>query len=325
MNSYLKPVWDKAQPLMGVYRRVSDGKKEEIAEGFELSETLTAVVAGKEETWVERRLVVRSLSHAQAAEAALRNRLEKAQTAIEALNERKQGQEHFTELEPLCQADEAILKQHKIEGLLVLQYTKQVQERHVRKYGDRPAETRIERQVSVSVQRDEAAIQETIRCLGWRLYGTNSPQNELSLEQAILAYREEYLVERNFGRLKGKPLILTPMYLQDDQRATGLIRLLSVGLRVLTLLEHVARGHLAETGEALARLYAGNPTRVTDRPTTEAMLRGFKDIFLNFVTLGEQTCRHLTPLLDLQQKILGILDFPVSIYTRIAPDSEYST
>ncbi|MBU4226115.1 MAG: IS1634 family transposase [Chloroflexi bacterium] len=322
LDDYLKPVWAKEQPLIAVDRGGTDGKKEKIAEGFERRETLTTVVAGKEETWIERRLVVRSLSHAKAAEAALRNRLEKAQTAIEALNERKQGKERFTEVELLRQAAEALLKQHEVERLLVLQYAEQTQERHMRKYGSRPAGTRIERQVSVSVQRDETAIQEAIRRLGWRVYGTNCPQSELSLEQAVLAYREEYLVERNFGRLKGKPLTLTPMYLEDDRRATGLIRLLSVGLRALTLLEHVTRCRLAETGEVLTGLYAGNPTRATDRPTTEAMLRCFEDIFLSFITLGEQTYRHLTPLSELQQKILNLLDFPVSIYTTLSADSK---
>lgn len=108
------------------------------------------------------------------------------------------------------------------------------------------------------------------------------------------------------------------MYLEDDRRATGLVRLLSVGLRVLTLLEHVTRCRLAETGEKLSGLYAANPTRATDRPTTEAMLRGFKDIFLSFVTLGQPTYRHLTPLSELQQKILNLLDLPADIYTRLA-------
>jgi hypothetical protein len=32
----------------------------------------------------------------------------------------------------------------------------------------------------------------------------------LSLAQAVLAYRSEYQVERSFGRLKGRPLSLTP-------------------------------------------------------------------------------------------------------------------
>ena len=321
LDEYLKPVWAEEQPLTPVYPRGADGPEEKIAEGFERSQTLSAVIGGKRITWVERHLVVRSLAHAEAAEASLRSRLDKAQRAIEALNERKQGKARFTDVDMLRQAAEGLLRRHEVEGLLELQYSEQVQERRVRKYGARPAETRIERQVSVAVQRDERAVQEAMRRLGWRVYGTNCPADELSLAQAVLAYRAEYLVERNFGRLKGKPLTLTPMYLEDDRRATGLIRLLSVGLRVLTLLEHVARCRLTEVGEKLSGLYAGNPTRATDRPTTEAMLRGFKDTFLSFVTLGEQNYRHLTPLSELQQKILNLLDFPAEIYTRLVAHS----
>jgi len=79
----------------------------------------------------------------------------------------------------------------------------------------------------------------------------------------VLAYRDEYLIERGFGRLKGKPLSLTPMYLQNDDHATGLSRLLTSGLRVLTLLEFTVRRRLAAGNEKLAGLYAGNPKRST--------------------------------------------------------------
>lgn len=321
LDAYLQPVWTEEQPLTVVYRSRAEGEQEPIATGFERSEALTAIVDGQAIAWIERRLVIRSLAHAKAAEAGLHGRLEKAQSAITALNERKRGKERLTDAESLRQAAEAILNRQGVAGLLVLQVTEQVAERQVRKYGARPAETRIQRQISVSVQRDESAIQQAIRRLGWRVYGTTSPASELSLRQALLAYRDEYLVERNFGRLKGKPLSLTPMYLEDDRRATGLIRLLSVGLRVLTLLEHVARCRLAETGEKLRGLYAGNPMRATDRPTTEAMLQGFKDIFLSFVTLGKQTYCHLTPLSELQLKILHLLGFPAGIYTGLADHS----
>jgi hypothetical protein len=44
------------------------------------------------------------------------------------------------------------------------------------------------------------------------------------------------------------------MYLADDDRATGLIRWLTVGLRVLTLLEGVVRRRLRELGERVAGL-----------------------------------------------------------------------
>lgn len=318
LDDYLQPVWEQKQALTEVSRLGSDGKMRPIAAGFERCQRLTATVGDDVITWDERRLVIRSLAHAQAAETALHQRLAKAQQTIQALNERKRGKKFFTELAPLRQAAETILNHYDVTGLLELQYTEQVKERLVRKYGPRPAEIRLERQVTVTVQPDQNTILATTRRLGWRVYGTNTPATELSLEQAVLAYRAEYLVERNFGRLKGKPLSLTPMYLQDDQRATGLIRLLSVGLRVLTGLEHIARRQLAETGAALAGLYAGNPTRTTDRPTTEALLRAFKDVFLNFVILGEHSYRHLTPLSELQHKILVLLDLPVNIYTRLA-------
>ena len=74
---------------------------------------------------------------------------------------------------------------------------------------------------------------------------TTQPPEQLSLQEAVLAYRNEYLVERAMGRLKGRPLSLTPMYLERDDHATGLIRLLSIGLRALTLLEFGVRRRLA--------------------------------------------------------------------------------
>jgi transposase len=321
LDEYLIPVWTDTQPLTAVERRGRDGAMQRIAEGFERCTTVQAVVAGQEVSWVERQLIVRSLAQVASGTAALQRRLEQATAAIRALNVRKRGKVRYTDRAGLQVAVEALLQQYAVAGLLTVQYHEQVQERRVRKYRERPAETRQERQISVSTQPDAEAIAATIRRLGWRVYGTNCPVEELTLEQAVLAYRAEYLVERNFGRLKGKPLSLTPMYLEDDTRATGLIRLLSIGLRVLTLLEHSTRERLSERGEKLRGMYAGNPTRATERPTAEVILRCFKDIFLTFVTVGEQTYQHLTPLSELQQKLLALLDFPPEIYTRLTVHS----
>lgn len=325
LDTYLEPIWSGQQALTEVERQGTNGKPEKIAEGFELCLTKTATVADEEISWNERHLVIRSLAHAKAATDALLNRTERAQSAINALSERKQGKERILDVTVLEQRAEAIMEKYEVIGLLQVQVTEQVQERHRRKHKDRPAETKIERQLLITATKDEAAILKAIRRLGWRVYGTNASKDELTIEQAVLAYREEYLVEHCFGRLKGKPLSLTPMYLQDDQRATGLTRLLSIGLRLLTLLEHVARCHLAEKNEKLSGLYAGNPTRATTRPTTEAMLQAFKDIFLNFITVGDQTYRHISPLSGLQHRILTLLDLPDTIYTNIAFDSQNST
>jgi len=125
---------------------------------------------------------------------------------------------------------------------------------------------------------DEEALESAVRRLGWRIYSTNQALEQLSLEQAVLAYRSEYLVERSFGRLKGRPLSLRPMYLQRDDHATGLIRLLSIALRVLTLLEFVVRRGLAAEETTLSGLYASNPKRETARPTAERLLAAFKGL-----------------------------------------------
>jgi transposase len=159
-----------------------------------------------------------------------------------------------------------------------------------------------------------------VRRLGWRVYATTQPTDQLPLAQAVLAYRSEYLIARDMGRLQGRPLSLTPMYLERDDHATGLIRLLSIGLRVLTLLEFVARRRLAAEQGVLAGLYAGNPKRATTHPTAERLLESFEGLTLTIIGEGPRRQFHLTPLSALQQRILTLLDFPIDIYTRLCAD-----
>jgi hypothetical protein len=72
---------------------------------------------------------------------------------------------------------------------------------------------------------------------------------------------------------------------------------------------------------ALAGLYAGQPTRVTARPTAERLLSSFRDITLTAVHLPERIVRHVTPLTPLQQHILTLLNFTPAIYLRLAANS----
>jgi transposase len=111
------------------------------------------------------------------------------------------------------------------------------------------------------------------------------------------------------------------MYLERDDHATGLIRLVSIGLRVLTLLEFLVRRRLAQQQDALTGLYAENPNRTTARPTAERILAAFEDLTLTLIHEPHRSLRHLTPLSDLQQRILSLLDFPPNIYTQLCVDS----
>lgn len=317
LGMYLQPIWSGEQRVQAIERKNTEGEMEKIAEGYEQTIPLSVVVNGKTITWTERHLIVHSLQHAHTAEAALRARLAKVQTALNELTEQKQGKERLESATSMQTAADQGLQRYGVTGLLKLNIAEQHTERHIRAYGDRPARTETETTVSLQAEIDEPAVQNAIRWFGWRVYATNHPQKSLPIDKAVLAYREEYLVERGFGRLKGKPLSLSPMYLQRDERATGLVRLLSIGLRLLTLIEHRVRQRLADWNEKLPGLYAGNPKRTTDHPTAEAMLRAFKGIYLSVVTLADQVLFHVSPLSDVQEKILSLLDFPADIYSQL--------
>ncbi|PAX52117.1 hypothetical protein CK510_20995 [Brunnivagina elsteri CCALA 953] len=163
----------------------------------------------------------------------------------------------------------------------------------------------------------ELAVTQKIKSLGWRVYVTNQTPSVLPLKQAVCCYRDEYLVERGFSRLKGFPLSLAPIYLQREDHITGLIRLLSIGLRVLTLLEFQVRRSLKENKEKLLGLYTGNPKRETARPTAEIILAAFKEITLILIGVKDEVYAHLTNLSPLQQRILSLLGFPIAIYTQL--------
>ena len=118
----------------------------------------------------------------------------KAAAQVEALNRRGRGRRRFADVETLRQAANEIVQRHRVEEFLWLRYDHHTTTRSVRAYQDRPAYVKEDRQATVEVRVDEEALAVAVRRLGWRVYSTNQPVEQLSLEQAVLAYRSEYLV-----------------------------------------------------------------------------------------------------------------------------------
>ncbi len=142
----------------------------------------------------------------------------------------------------------------------------------------------------------------------------NTPAQRLSLSGAVDCYRQQWQPEHAFHRLKGGQLAITPLFLHDDARIRGLLFLLGIALRLLTLTEFCLRLALAKTGETLAGLYDGNPRRVTGQPTTERLLKAFDPITLYRHQTPTAVWFEVTPLSDLQRRILRGLGIPLSIY-----------
>ena len=319
-DTCLAPVWADTQPLTVLLAAPEPGE-EPAAEGFELAVDLTAAVAGQELTWTERRLLVRSPARAKSEEASLRRRIAAAAAELGALNERGHGKRRQRDPQRLAAQGTAILQRHGVTGWLTVSQREQVQERRVRGYRGQPARVQVERDWQVQVAVESAAVEAAVRRLGWRAYATDAPAPRLPATAMIAVYRDQYLIERGFGRMKGRPLGLSPLDLQKEEHGVGLIRLLTLALRVLCLVEFAARRSLAAAGVSLAGLYAGQPRRATARPTSELLLRTFQGV--NLVTLpgGSGAPRQVTPLSGLQQRILALLELPADTYSRLCLDS----
>jgi len=123
------------------------------------------------------------------------------------------------------------------------------------------------------------------------------------------------------GRLKGRPLSLTPRSLARDDQATGVIRLVSLGVRGLTRLECGGRWRLAMTKTRRQGLSGGNPPRATAQPTAARLLEAFQGLTLTSIREGRRWRQHLTPLARVQQRMLVLLEFPVAIYARLCLDA----
>ncbi len=224
----------------------------------------------------------------------------------------------------MVEAAQAILKQHAAEGLLA--YTFERQEKRKRKYigrgrggQERPKQEIVTVRYQITaVTRQVEAVTTLQKTFGWRAYVTDAPIEQLTLEQAVLTYRGEWSIERGFHRLKGVPLSLNPLFIKRDDQVTGLTNLLSIAVRLLTLIEFVVRRKLKQNQEKLAGLIENNPKKGIDNPTTERMLKQFDEITLIIVHLQGQLIRHVTPLSPLQARILELLGLSLDSYTRLA-------
>jgi transposase len=315
LESLLKPVWEKRQNLICI---TSPDNSRVLALGYESTRKQEATVDDELVSWHERVLTVFSPALARQGRRGLATRLANAEAKLRALAPSPgRGKRTRGNLLALETEAEAILRAHRVEGLLELDFIPHAELRTIRKYGDRPARTEERSWYTIQTTRNAAAVRTARRRLGWRLYVTNAPAADFSFTDAVLTYRDAPNVERDFTRLKG-PLGIRPLYVQRDDHAKGMVRLLSLALRVLTLVEHVVRQQLPATGEALAGLYPGNPTRETARPTAERLLRAFRGITLTIIHLPGQTVRHVTPLSSLQKRILSLLGLSEALYGNLS-------
>ncbi len=298
--------------------------------GYECERPPRATVDGQPVQWTERVQVVRSRDLAKRQQGTLDKRLTAAEAEVWALTPAPgRGKRQIRDEATLQAVIASVLARHDVAGLLTVAW-----ERHettmTRDVGrgrggpGRPTRTDVQvREVITAVTRHETALAAQQPRLGWRVQVTKAPADRLSLTEAVGHDRGGWSLERDFHLVKDLPLGLSPLFVWKEEQITGLTRLLTLALRLLTRLETQVQRGLEHTQETVAGLYEGQPTRTTDRPTGKRILQAFvrAQITLTHATVGAVTCWPLTPLAPLHEHLLRHLHLPASLYTALAYNS----
>lgn len=315
----------KAGELEDVFK--TDDKDQEvlIAQGYEFDRTCRVQEAHGPREWQERVLVIHSRAHGERQANGLDHRLAQAETQIRALTPaRGRGKRQITEEAELVKAINKALKAHRVEGLIEAAYVKQTECRTQyvgRGRGSAEREKRVIERVRyqiTDVTRQDDPIADLKARYGWKAFVTNATATRLPLADAVLCYRHEYRVERIFNRLKSR-LHIAPLFVSQDDQIQGLTYLLTLGVRVLAVMEFTLRRSLETDQAHLAGLHPENHRKCTDKPTAERVLKAFAQVSLTLMKdrEGREICRWLTPMSSVQQDILQRLGLEASLYQQL--------
>jgi transposase len=297
--------------------------------GYEFDRPQEATLNGKPLNWLERVQLLRSPALAESKAENLENRLSQAESKLFGLTpEPGRGKRQIVERKKLDMEIGEVLRQYKVEGLLEAKCEVIKSQRiHYKGRGRGGAnrETIKEEQVRYKITdviRKEDEIAGVKYRMGWRAYVTNAPKEKLSLSQSVLCYREGNILERDFHLLKDTPIGIGPLYVWKDDQIKGMTRILTIALRLLTMIEIQVREGIQQDGEPMKGLYSGQPNRATSKPTGKRILKAFvRKITLTDIKAEESVYRHISPLSALHQRILRYLKLSDSIYTELKFDN----
>jgi transposase len=168
------------------------------------------------------------------------------------------------------------------------------------------------------IARQGDTIAEFTQRFGGKAFVTKAVQPRLSLQDAVVCYRNAYRVERIFHRLKSR-VPSAPLLVTRDDHIEGLTSLLTFGVRVFTVMECVLRQSLHTDQAKLPGLHPENKKKMTDKPTAERSLKAFREVSLTMIKhlAGEEILRWLTPLAGLQEDILRRLGLDTALYRQL--------
>lgn len=285
-------LWMRQQsaPISTVSRLAAGAKQAEpIAECFELPPRIVQDDSEWEHT--QRLIAVCSVQRRKQMLAKLEERLEEASVQIKERFVARKGRKTLNTCDMAQEAVDKILSKYKVAHLFDV---------HI----EPPGQPKSSCTVTLAL-RQHAYEQEQFLA-GWRIMATNAPHEDLSPQDAVLCYWEEYRIEQQFHLLLSKCGALAPVYLRKENRIKALIQILILALQYSNLWQYSLRLQLQQQAQPyLTKVVPGNPGMKVHRPTTKLVLSAFKNVQIIFVNLpGGQ---HFAQVQGLDKHLLQIL------------------
>jgi len=257
-------------------------------------------------TWRERVLVVRSAAFQASQRRQREAALARLTLALAALGQpAKRGRKQVRQEAALAEQVAGLVEQAGLTRVVDVTLAEE------------PVPNGTTRWVVAAIAVNRAAWHALVERLGWAVYLTTTTAAQLDGPAVVATYHQQPVHERGFSRLKTETLHLRPVYLRDEQRLCGLVWLLCLALRVLTVTEHRVRTALAERQEAVVGLNPASRRQPTTRPTTERIVAAFANLTLTSLALAGRVVRHVTPLTATQRHLLVLLKLPADLYARL--------
>ena len=248
----------------------------------------------------------------------LQNRIGKTQKAFEQISA-KLNRYKLKSYDAINKACSAILKRHHTKDFFTYRIINEPITTYKNKHRGRPSKKAKPEQIAIVQDHfklelilDQNALDRALSRCGYYPLLTNQSQEQLSIEDAMLAHKKQYKSEHTFRRAKG-PYSIEPVYLHTPERIEAFLLLFKIALQMVVLIERTARKNICERDYGLDNFM---PNRVDVRnPRSEYMLKEFEDIVKGEMPLPDgNTYGFVSELNKLQRDILSVLEVPLNYY-----------
>jgi transposase len=248
----------------------------------------------------------------------LQNRIGKTQKAFEQISA-KLNRYKLKSYDAIDKACSAILKRHHTKDFFTYRIINEPITTYKNKHRGRPSKKAKPEQIAIVQDHfklelilDQNALDRALSRCGYYPLLTNQSQEQLSIEDAMLAHKKQYKSEHTFRRAKG-PYSIEPVYLHTPERIEAFLLLFKIALQMVVLIERTARKNICERNYGLDNFM---PNRVDVRnPRSEYMLKEFEDIVKGEMPLPDgNTYGFVSELNKLQRDILSVLEVPLNYY-----------